>query len=258
MGLRVIVTRPAAQAAGWVERLHALGCEAVALPLIGIEPLADPAPLAAVWREALPQAALAMFVSANAVEQFFAARPAGAGWPAACDAGSTGPGTSAALRAAGVPAAQLVEPPADAPRFDSEALWARLAHRDWRGRRVLVVRGEDGRDWFAQTAAAAGAQVAFVTAYRRRPPQPTPAEAAVLACAQAAPQAHLWSFSSSEALGHLRALAPAADWAAARAVASHPRIAAAARAAGFGQVHEAPPDPSAVAALAAAYNAPQP
>nr|WP_207185949.1 uroporphyrinogen-III synthase [Rubrivivax gelatinosus] len=243
--VRVIVTRPADQAAAWVARLQELGVDAAALPLIGIAPADDPAPLAAAWHS-LAQYALVMFVSPNAVAQFFARRPEGCEWPEQTLAGSVGPGSSRALREAGV-GAQLVEPAADAASFDSESLWLQLQHRDWAGRRVLVVRGEDGREWLAQTLRGRGATVEFVAAYRRLPPRPDAAGQALLDAAQARPAAHLWHFSSSEAVGHLRALAPAADWSQAGAVASHPRIAAAARAAGFGCVDELPPSPEAVA-----------
>jgi uroporphyrinogen-III synthase len=248
--MRLIVTRPAAQAGAWVMALQALGQDAVALPLIAISPPADPAPVRLAWQQ-LPQCSLAMFVSANAVAHFFAA--ADGQWPAGVRAGSTGPGTSAALREAGVPEALLVEPAADAAQFDSEALWARLSHEDWCGRHALVVRGEEGRDWLADTLRSRGAEVAFVAAYRRQAPQPGPDGQALLAQALAAPAAHLWLFSSSEAVGHLRTLAAAADWRSSRAVASHPRIAQAARDAGFGQVQLAAPSPAAVAALALAW-----
>ncbi len=253
-GLRVIVTRPQDQAAGWVDALRALGVDAVALPLIGIGPPADAAPVHAAWR-ALADQALVVFVSPNAVQRFFAERPPGLNWPAGTLAGSTGPGTSAALRAAGLGEAQIVEPAADAPSFDSEALWARLRQRDWQGRRVLVVRGEDGRDWLASTLGERGAQVGFVAAYRRVTPVLDASTQALLAAAQARPEAHLWVFSSSEAVRHLQALAPGAHWHAARAAASHPRIAEAARAAGFGRVDEVRPAPADLAALA---NAPSP
>ena len=226
-------------------RLQALGIDAAALPLIGIAPADDPAPLQAAWRR-LADCALAMFVSPNAVAHFFAARPDGCAWPATTLAGSVGPGSSAALRAHGV-GEQVVEPAADAPAFDSEALWLQLRDRDWAGRRVLVVRGEDGRDWLAQTLRGRGATVEFVAAYRRCAPQPDAAGRALLAAAQAEPAAHVWHFSSSEAVGHLRALALQADWSGSRAIASHPRIAAAARAAGFAEVAELPPAPEAVA-----------
>jgi uroporphyrinogen-III synthase len=246
--MRVVVTRPAAQAADWVAQLQALGVDAVALPLIAIAPLDDTAPVAAAWRQ-LAGTALVMFVSANAVEHFFAARPPGLPWPEGVRAGSTGPGTTAALRAQGLAAAQIVAPAADAPTFDSEALWALLADEDWAQRRVLVVRGEDGRDWFAETLRGRGATLGFVAAYRRLPPQPDASALRLLAAALAAPAVHLWLFSSSEALLQLRRLAPGADWSAAQAVASHPRIAESARRAGFGRVDDVPPSPHAVAAL---------
>lgn len=237
--MRVIVTRPSAQADAWVEALRQRGVHAQALPLIGIAPPLDVEPVHAAWRS-LPQRALVMFVSANAVEHFFAARPAGALWPASLAAGSTGPGTSAALRAAGV--SRIEEPAADAAQFDSEALWQRLAGQAWQGRQVLIVRGEGGRDWLAGTLAGQGAQVDFVAAYRRLAPRLDAAGQALLRAALAAPAEHLWVFSSSEAVGRLAPLAPQADWSASQAVASHPRIAQAAREAGFGRVDPVPPD----------------
>ena len=51
----------------------------------------------------------------------------------------------------------------------------------------------------------------------------------------------LWLLSSSEALTNLQSLVPGIDWSAAGALATHPRIAAAARSAGFGQVIESRP-----------------
>lgn len=240
--MRAIVTRPADQAQAWVDGLRAQGVDAVALPLIAIAPPADPAPVQAAWR-ALPQEALVFFVSANAVQHFFGARPDGVAWPDATRAAAPGPGTAAALRAQGL---DPIEPAADAPAFDSEALWQRLRQDDWAGARVLVVRGEDGRDWLADQLRAAGASVRFVAAYARRPPSPDAAQRRLLAQARAAPAAHLWLFSSSEAVRHLQALgAPPPG---ARALATHPRIAAAARTAGFAEVIECRPEPAAVAA----------
>ena len=250
--MKLIVTRPAAQATAWVQDLQALGLDAQALPLIDIAAAADPAPVQAAWQQ-LPGFALVMFVSANAVAHFFALAPAGAGWPVGVAAAATGPGTSAALLAAGVPPAAVVQPAAGTLQFDSEALWAQLSRQDWAGRAVLVVRGEDGRDWLADTLRGRGAQVQLVAAYQRHAPRPGRLGLALLAQAQQAPAAHLWLFSSSEALGHLRGLAPVADWSHSRALASHPRIVQSARALGFGQVLACPPSPSAVAAQVARW-----
>lgn len=235
----VIVTRPQAQAAVWVQALRAMGLDVQALPLIEIAPAPDAAAVRRAWVQ-LPDLDFVMFVSANAVEQFFALRPSGAAWPATLGAGSTGQGTTAALLESGVPLEAIAQPPPGEPS-ESEALWGQVAHRDWSGRRVMVVRGEDGRNWLAQQFQQAGAQVAFLAAYRRSLPQLSVAQAALLVEAVQAPQRHVWLFSSSESVGHLLQLAPGVAWSRSRAVATHPRIAQAARQAGFAQVIESAP-----------------
>jgi uroporphyrinogen-III synthase len=50
-----------------------------------------------------------------------------------------------------------------------------------------------------------------------------------------------WLFSSSEAVHHLTSATPHTDWSSACAIATHPRIAASAKAAGFGRVIETRP-----------------
>ena len=240
MVLRAIVTRPAAQAADWVHALGAAlaaqgvqGVDVVALPLIAIQPLPDSAPLRAAWA-ALAGQDLVFFVSANAVLHFFAARPPGASWPEGTLAAAPGPGTAAVLMEAGVPAGQVVAPAPDAPSFDSEQLWAVLRQRDWAGSQVLIVRGEAGRDWLAEQLHEAGAVSSYLAAYARGAPVFDPTEQALLRAAQTNPAGHLWLFSSSEAVQHL-----VRTWtvpSGARALATHPRIAAAAQAAGFAQV----------------------
>lgn len=243
---QLLVTRPQPQADEWVRSLRARGVPAQAWPLIAIVPQAGSA-LVQAW-QTLAAFALAVFVSPNAVASFFAGKPPATAWPPGCSAGSTGPGTSQALRDAGVPAALIVEPPRDAPQFDSEALWQRLRERDWHGAGVLIVRGDGGRDWLADTLRVHGAQVSFVQAYRRALPVPDAAQRALLEQALAAPHDTCWLFSSSQALDHLRQLAPQASWAAARALATHPRIAEAAHALGFGSVHTTSPGLDAVQA----------
>ncbi|MDE2369082.1 MAG: fused uroporphyrinogen-III synthase HemD/membrane protein HemX [Burkholderiales bacterium] len=253
--LLVIVTRPRDQAGTWLDELQALGWPARSLPLIEIGPPTDVGPLRQAWAR-LGDYALVMFVSANAVRGLFdaaatASTPEPPAWPSTARAASTGPGTTAALRAAGVAAGRIVEPAADAASFDSEALWQRLQGEDWSGRRVLVVRGDGGREWLAERLRERGATVDFVAAYRRLAPQPDAAGRALLAQALAQPRDAVWLFSSSEALGHLRTLAPQAGWSGARAIATHPRIAEAARQFGFGVVESAAPAPNAVAAVLA-------
>ncbi|MGZ5237133.1 MAG: uroporphyrinogen-III synthase [Caldimonas sp.] len=244
---RVIVTRPSPQAELWVRMLADRGVDAVALPLIEIAPAADPAPLQAAWA-GLGSRRLVVFVSANAVLHFFAARPAGAAWPQALLAAAPGPGTAEALRGAGVAAAMIVEPAADAPQFDSEALWQGLAGRDWREASVLIVRGDGGREWLGERLGEAGARVEAVSAYARAVPRPSAELRLRLEAACADPDGHVWLFSSSEAIANLEALTGPAGRARARAIATHPRIAARAREAGFATVHQVQPTIDAVVA----------
>jgi uroporphyrinogen-III synthase len=111
---------------------------------------------------------------------------------------------------------------------------------------VLVVRGESpdavgaavssGRDWIARQWEAAGARVDFVSVYQRRAPQFSEQQLARARAASA--DGSVWLFSSSEALANLTRLPALAgvDWRKARAVATHPRIEEAVRAAGWGVV----------------------
>ncbi len=165
-----------------------------------------------------------------------------------------GPGTATALRAAGVPQGQIDAPPPDAAQFDSDALWQVIGGqeggRDWAGRRVLIVRGHGdgavrtdspGRDWLARQWIAAGATVDFLSVYERRTPQWSPAQ--ISRAQNAAADGSVWLFSSSEAVANL-GLQPGIkgiDWHQSRAIATHPRIAQAARAAGWGVVVESRP-----------------
>lgn len=238
---RVLITRPAAQAADWVDRLRACGLEALPLPLIDIAPPADTAEVVAAWQR-LPAQRLVVFVSPNAVDQFFACRPgAVAAWPEGVTAASPGPGTTQALRRHGVPAAAIVEPEADAPQFDSESLWAQLSTHDWRNADGLIVRGTSGREWLADRLREAGLRLGFVSAYRRVVPQWSVQERGWLDAALQQPGRHVWLFSSGEAVDNLATLAASATWSASSAIATHARIAQRARQAGFGPVDEVRP-----------------
>ena len=253
MSTRVIVTRPLREAQGWVRELSAAGLNALALPLIEIRPVDDPAPLHRAWQQLADYVGV-MFVSANAVDAFFASKPPLALSFCANDAiktraWATGPGTSAALKRAGVAPQCIDVPRAEAAQFDSETLWQRVGTSVKPGQRVLIVRGSDGqndsatqgvgRDWFAKRLSEAGATVDFVVSYQRARPH---LDAAQLQLArEAAADGSVWLFSSSEAVAHLLASLPGQDWHAARAVATHSRIAAAARQGGFGMVVESRP-----------------
>jgi len=259
----VLVVRPRAQADAWVGELAALGVPARPLPLIDIVDAPDAAEVEAVFAQVEASAGepVLVFVSPNAVLGFFEAvarvrgtPPHALAWPAHARAAATGPGTVAALRECGVPAASIAAPAQDAAQFDSEALWAAIAGWPWAGRPAWIVRGNGGRDWLGQQLRAAGGQVQVVQSYGRAAPTLSEPERALLAEALAQPARWIWMFSSSEAIDHLQALAPQAAWQAGRALASHPRIAERARALGFGTVTSV--SPTAVSVAAAVQLAP--
>lgn len=231
--MRVIVTRPVAEAAEWVEALRAHGFDALALPLIDIGPPPDAQQAQAAWTRLAGYRA-AMFVSANAVRTFV---PPGGRWPDGPRAWATGPGTQRALLAAGVPHERIDAPAADAGQFDSEALWPLVQGQCRGGDRVLLVRGGTGRDWLEQQLAQSGVAVEKVASYSRTAPTWDDGERAT---ANEAVR-DTWLFSSSQAVANLLQLLPLQHWRAARAIATHPRIAQAARAAGFGVVRESRP-----------------
>jgi uroporphyrinogen-III synthase len=191
-----------------------------------------------------------MFVSGNAVEQFFASKPSDVSWRAASPtaaprAWATGPGTRQALQQAGVDDRSIDAPDARSGQFDSEALWQRVAPTLPPRSRVLIVRGSDaagrsaGRPWLSDQLQAAGATVDLLPVYQRLAPAWSPVERAL--AADALHDGSVWLFSSSEAVLHLCELLPGHAFGAGRAVATHPRIAQAVRDAGFGVVAEARP-----------------
>lgn len=256
--MRVIVTRPAQEAAQWVHALNDAGFDAVALPLIGVLPPPDPAALAVVWGR-INEFDAVMFVSGNAVDHFFASKPSAApvfGMPGAIHTRAfvTGPGSLSALKRAQVDTRCIDMPDRAAEQFDSEALWRVVASRVHAGYRVLIVRGSAavdgavaaekavdgvGRDWFAEQVRTAGGSVEFVVSYQRRPPELSDADRAMVR--QAAIDGSVWLFSSSEAIGNLVACCADQPWARAKAVVTHSRIAQAARKAGFSVVCESRP-----------------
>jgi uroporphyrinogen-III synthase len=249
--MRVVVTRPESEARRWIDDLRARGFEVLALPLIAIAPAADPAPLRDAWQRLAGFRAV-MFVSGNAVHEFFRQGGSLTQWPAATRAWAPGPGTRAALLDAGVPQALIDSPTAESVQFDSEALWQAVAAQIVPGDRALIVRGGDaqaassGRDWLGDQLAGAGAAVETVAAYLRLPPVFDAPQSA--AAREAARNGSVWLFSSSQAIGFLAQLLPGQDWSSARAIATHARIVQAATALGFGVVCESRPALGAIVA----------
>ncbi len=256
----VVVTRPEPEASAWVEVLRARGWSAQAWPLLHIGDPQEPALRHALahWRLHWPACDAVMFVSGSAVQRFMAsADRAGPPPDATTRFWSPGPGTARVLahvlQTLGLPADRIDSPPTDAAQFDSEHLWPVVRSQVGPGKRILVVRGRSdgqadapegglaghGRDWLIARCREAGALVDVCVAYERRPAVfDTPALQRLRSLS--APGS-VWLLSASEAVAALPGLVTGIDWSGACAVVTHPRIAEAAQAHGFGRVVQARP-----------------
>jgi uroporphyrinogen III methyltransferase/synthase len=164
-GTRVLVTRPREQAAELVERLEALGAEAVEAPMIRIAPPDDPGPLMQAAAEA-DAFDWIVFTSANAVASFMTALLDGARdirslkGPLLC---AVGTGTAERLAQYGIKVDLVPD------EFRAEAVVEAIAARGpIDGARVLLPRSDIGREVIADRLRQLGARVIEVVAYRNQ------------------------------------------------------------------------------------------
>jgi len=219
-GRRILVTRPAAQAGALAAMITDMGGEALLFPLIEISAADDPSPLQRAITQ-LDSYGLAVFVSPNAAlfsaPQILAAGP----WPSGLQAAAIGPGTATQLVKLGI--VPVIVPD---ERFDSAGLLERaeLQAEQVAGKRVLILRGNGGREELAETLRERGARVEAITVYRRSPPSDGLSRWSQLC----KPKPDALTVSSSEALRNLSDLLAAASDEASRKTpvfVSHPRIA---------------------------------
>jgi uroporphyrinogen-III synthase len=189
-GLNIVVTRPREQAAQLAQRIEQAGGKVVLFPLLEISPTDDPQLLRALVAR-LHEFDLAIFISPNAVRYGIEAIRAAGTLPAQLKIATIGQGSALALRDMGVQ--ELIAPQ---ERFDSEALLALPALQNVTGWRVVIFRGNGGRELLGDTLKARGATLEYAECYQRTKPQQD--EAALLAAAP-----HAITVTSSEALRYL-------------------------------------------------------
>ncbi|MCX9154587.1 uroporphyrinogen-III synthase [Niveibacterium sp. 24ML] len=197
-GRTIAVTRPLLQAQGLAAAIRQQGGEVFALPLLEIAALEDRAGFAPLAAE-LDAYELVFFVSANAVAYGLDGLRAFRAWPPGPAVATVGPGSEAALRAAGF--ATVIAPP---EQFDSEGVLAlpQFAPDAIAGKRVLILRGDGGRELLSDALSARGARVSAFTCYRRRA---ATLDVPALLAAQAQGQVDALTLTSSEAVRHLAA-----------------------------------------------------
>jgi len=164
-GQVILNTRPAHQQAELSALLQRRGASVLSFPVIAIEPAPLPSPAIdpGVYD-------ILLFVSRNAVDGAFGLfEPADLA--AVAQFGVIGTATGAALRERiGNPGARLIR----SEPFNSEALLAAAALEQVAGKRILILRGQQGRNLLGDELSARGAQVDYCEVYRRVLPASVP------------------------------------------------------------------------------------
>jgi uroporphyrinogen-III synthase len=169
-GLGVLVTRAAHQAEPLCRLIAGRGGRPLRFPALEIRPAQDPGPA----RDHLMHPErfdLVVFVSPNAVARGLELAGRADRFADGVRVAAVGESTGRALAEAGV-AVDLVP---ETGRYDSEGLRASEALQDVAGWRVLVVRGEGGRELLAVELGRRGAEVTYAQVYRRAVPEADPA-----------------------------------------------------------------------------------
>jgi len=160
-GRRIVVTRPAGQNEGLAEMIRAEGGEPIVFPVLEILDLEDTRALVAA-ADRLDEYDLAVFISPNAVDKALNVIGARREWPQGLRAATIGRASERALARYGV--TDVIAP---SGRFDSEALLALPQLAGVQGWRVVVFRGDGGRELLGDTLRERGATVDYIECYRR-------------------------------------------------------------------------------------------
>jgi len=109
---------------------------------------------------------LVVFVSRAAVIGFSTQLGPSFVWPSAVRVGCMGPATALAIERAWPTVSNILYPDAESAR-DSEELWPLLQVLTTPLKKVLIVRGQDGRDWLSERLSSRGVEVSTHQAYER-------------------------------------------------------------------------------------------
>ncbi|MES2586729.1 MAG: uroporphyrinogen-III synthase [Pseudomonadota bacterium] len=261
----IVITRPSGQARQLMEALQASLLNSgftkeafpqiISLPLLTIAPKGDGILLEQIT-QSLKTADLAIFVSPNAIECTM--RLLEQSWQDLSDkpvpVGVMGGSSMAALKNHGIGVESYptkVILPQNNAQWDSEGLWAELQklNWDWSTKKVIIFKGEGGRDWLADTFKNVGAQVEAFSVYARVPldlNSPAWNDIHEMDFAKS-----LWLLTSSEAVRYLGQAKLPIDLA--TAICPHHNIADAAEQIGFGEVLTCEPGDEALIAASQAW-----
>jgi uroporphyrinogen-III synthase len=250
-GRGIVITRPAEQAGALAELIRAAGGNPLLFPAIEITDVADLKPLLALIAR-LDAFDVAIFISPSAVDKSMNLISARGGLPPHLAIAAIGRGSVKALGRFGVRG--VIAP---GRRFDSEGLLELPEFADPAGKRVVIFRGEGGRELLGDTLAARGASIEYAECYRRGRPG---ADVAPLMRAWARREVHAVVVTSSEGMSHFFDMVGklGQTWLQRTPVfVPHPRIADTARGLGVREVRvTAPGDEGVLAGLVEYFGAP--
>ena len=158
-----ILTRPAGRNAALAQALRQAGWPILECPALEIQS----APIQPALSTPRPDAFdLVVFVSRAAVAGYQHQLPANFTWPEKVPTACMGPVTAGAVRRA-FGAGVTVVHPVGAASQDSEALWPLILAQSILPRKVLILRGQDGREWLSEKLRALGVSVTVQQTYQR-------------------------------------------------------------------------------------------
>ncbi|GBL46743.1 uroporphyrinogen-III synthase [Sulfuriferula multivorans] len=163
-GRGVLVTRPAHQAAHLAELIIAAAGKPVLFPVLEILDAADLQPLYELI-DRLDSVDLAIFISPNAVNKAMNLIKSRRELPPSLKIAAIGRGSSKELKHFGI--TDIIAPTA---RFDSENLLEMPELQNVAGQRIVIFRGDGGREVLGDTLAARGASIEYAECYRRSRP----------------------------------------------------------------------------------------
>lgn len=164
-GLGILITRPAHQSEHLADLIRQAGGKPILFPALEIVDVADLQPLNALI-DRLGQFDLAIFISPNAVNKAMNLIRAQRSLPVRLQIAAIGKGSAKVLAQYGVQ--EVITPK---QRFDSEALLALPQMQAVAGKRVVIFRGDGGRELLGDELSRRGALLEYAECYRRQKPQ---------------------------------------------------------------------------------------
>jgi len=201
-GTTVVVTRPVHQAEPLCQLIESCGGTALRFPTLDIGEPSNQHVLRRIVKN-LDQYDIAIFVSPNAVEWGMKFIQDSGGLPTTLKIAAVGQGTTRKLASFGISVDIF-----PGEQFNSESLLATEELQQIAGKRIVILRGEGGRELLAEQLRQRGASVEYAECYRRLRPD---ADSSMLSAKLADGSIDIITVTSNEALQNLCAMVDESD-----------------------------------------------